>query len=104
MKILARLIKRRLEAQVDEWEHCAVYEHELQRLWPLNEKNRKQKIEQFANEYGFHLSFYKPGLCAIFEREPGRQRVERSSERDSLRKDSNIVQSAPAPGSIEASI
>jgi hypothetical protein len=50
------------------------------------------------------LSVYKPGLCAIFEREPGPQRVERSSERDSLRKDSNIVRSAPAPGSIAASI
>jgi len=71
MKILASLIKRRLEAQVEEWGHCAVYEDELQRLWPLNEKNRKQKIEQFANEYGFHLSFYKPGLSAIFERETG---------------------------------
>jgi len=70
MKILARLIKRRLEAQVEEWGHCAIYEHELQRLWPLNEKNQKAKIAKFAKEHGFRLSFYKPGLCAIFEREP----------------------------------
>ena len=104
MKILASLIKRRLKAQVEEWGHCAVYEHELQRLWPLNEKNRKAKIAKFAAQHGFRLSVYKPGLCAIFEREPGPQRVERSSERDSLRKDSNIVRSAPAPGSIAASI
>jgi hypothetical protein len=47
---------------------CAIYENELQRIWPLNEENRKQKIEQFAKEYGFRLSYYKPGLCAIFER------------------------------------
>jgi hypothetical protein len=41
----------------------------LQRIWPLNEENRKGKIEQFAKEYGFHLSLYKPGLCAIFEKD-----------------------------------
>jgi hypothetical protein len=70
MKILASLIKRRLEAQVGEWGHCAVYEHELQRLWPLNEKNRKAKIVNFAKEYGFRLSVYKTGLCAIFEKQP----------------------------------
>ena len=41
----------------------------MQRIWPLNEKNRKAKIAQFAKEYGFHLSFYKQGLCAIFEKD-----------------------------------
>jgi hypothetical protein len=41
----------------------------LERIWPLNEENRKAKIAQFAKEYGFHLSFYKQGLCAIFEKE-----------------------------------
>jgi hypothetical protein len=91
MKILASLIKRRLEAQVAEWGHCAVYEHELQRLWPVNEKNRKAKIAKFAKEHGFRLSVYKPGLCAIFEREPRPQLVERLSEQNSLRKGSNIV-------------
>ena len=85
MNILASLIKRRLEAQVAEWGHCAVYENELQRLWPLNEKNRKGKIAQFAKEYGFRLSVYKPGLCAIFEREPPYpQPVERSPESPGL--------------------
>jgi hypothetical protein len=44
----------------------------LQRLWSIDEENRKQKIAHFANENGFKLSFYKPGLCAIFERKsPG---------------------------------
>jgi hypothetical protein len=37
---------------------------------PLDEENRKGKIEQFARQYGFKLSFYKQGLCAIFEKEP----------------------------------
>ena len=68
MKILASLIKRKLERQSGVLGHCAVYEHQLQRLWPLNEKNRKAKIAAFAKEYGFRLSFYKPGLCAIFEK------------------------------------
>ena len=47
--------------------HCAVYEKELQRVWPITEKNRKAKIEQFAREHGFRLAYYKQGLCAIFE-------------------------------------
>jgi hypothetical protein len=67
MKILANRIKRQLEGQVGRREHCAIYENELQRLWPLDEKNRKAKIAAFAKEYGFRLSVYRPGLCAIFE-------------------------------------
>jgi hypothetical protein len=74
MKMLARRIRRQLEAQVEQCGHCAVYEDELQRLWPINEQNRKAKIAAFAQEYGFCLSFYKPGLCAIFERDPPQQR------------------------------
>jgi hypothetical protein len=70
MKILSRRIRRRLEIQTRRLGHCAIYERELQRVWPLNEENRKAKIAQFAKEYGFHLSFYKQGLCAIFEKEP----------------------------------
>ena len=72
MKILAARIKRQLLLDTTKWGHCAIYENELQRIWPLNEENRKAKIEQFAKEYGFCLSLYKPGLCAIFEKErPG---------------------------------
>jgi hypothetical protein len=74
MKILARLIKRKLKAQTGEWGHYAIYEDKLQRIWPLTEKNQKAKIAQFAKEYGFRLSVYKPGLCAIFEEEPLRLR------------------------------
>jgi hypothetical protein len=68
MKTLADRIKRRL--QVGEGQHYAVYEDELQRIWPLDEKDRKAKIAQFAKEGGFCLSFYKKGLCAIFENNP----------------------------------
>ena len=67
MKILAGLIRRELRLEAGKYGHCAVYEDELQRVWPLNEENRKAKIEQFASENGFRLVYYKPGLCAIFE-------------------------------------
>ena len=67
MKTLASKIDRELQSR--EWKHCAIYEDELQRLWPLNEKEREAKIAQFAREYGFRLAFYKEGLCAIFQKE-----------------------------------
>ena len=67
MKILAGLIKRQLQLEPNDLGHCAIYEQELQRVWPITEKNRKAKIEQFAKEHGFRLAYYKQGLCAIFE-------------------------------------
>jgi hypothetical protein len=70
MKILARLIRRELRLEANKWGHCAIYEGELQRVWPINEANRKAKIEQFAKEHGFRLAYYKQGLCAIFEQAP----------------------------------
>jgi hypothetical protein len=70
MKRLAERIQRELETETARIGHCAIYEDELQRLWPLNTENRKHKIEQFAKEHGFNLSFYQQGLCAIFEKEP----------------------------------
>jgi hypothetical protein len=68
VKILSKRIQRELEAETDRIGHCAIYEDESQRIWPLGEENRRAKIEQFAKEYGFKLSFYKQGLCAIFEK------------------------------------
>jgi hypothetical protein len=70
MKILARLIRNRMRAGARKWGHCAIYENELQRVWPIDAENRKSKIEQFAKEHGFRLSYYKRELCAIFEKEP----------------------------------
>jgi hypothetical protein len=69
MKILAALIKRRLRLQISDSGHGTIYDYELQRIWPIDEKNRKAKIAQFAKENGLRLSVYKPGLCAIFEKE-----------------------------------
>jgi hypothetical protein len=70
MKILAK----RLQVEIAERGHCAIYEDDLQRIWPLNEEKRKAKIEQFAKEHGFKLSHYKEGLCAIFEKDSLRKR------------------------------
>ena len=46
----------------------AVYEHELIRVWPLDEPEREAKIAKFAKEYGFRLRFYRMGMCAIFDK------------------------------------
>jgi hypothetical protein len=72
MKTLAAQIERQL--QIGEWMHCAIYEKELQRIWPLNEKDREEKIAQFAKEYGFRLRHYKEGRCAIFDKQLARSK------------------------------
>jgi hypothetical protein len=68
VKALAKRIARDLKN--GQWEHCAVYEDELKRVWPLDQKDREAKIAQFAKEYGFRLRHYKKGLCAIFDKQP----------------------------------
>jgi hypothetical protein len=84
MKILAGLIRRELRLQSGEYGHCTVYEDELQRVWPINEENRKAKIEQFGHENGFRLVYYKRGVCAIFE-EDGVKEKSGTTNRISLR-------------------
>ena len=74
MKILAGLIRRQLQLEAKDFGHCAVYEKELQRVWPITEENHRTKIAEFAKEHGFQLAYYKHGLCAIF--------VENSTGRD----------------------
>ena len=68
MKRLASQIATRIDRQLQagRWKHCAIYEDELTRIWPLDEKDRQAKIAQFAKECGYRLAFYQPGLCAIF--------------------------------------
>jgi hypothetical protein len=44
-----------------EWRHCAIYERDLERFWPPDEKDRETKIAQFARKYGFRLRFYNKG-------------------------------------------
>jgi hypothetical protein len=68
METLARQIEQGMHGK--EWRHSAIYEKELARLWPLNEKDREAKIAQFATQYGFRLRLYSKGMCAIFDKSP----------------------------------
>ncbi len=70
MKMLASKIERELQDYI--WQHCAVYEADLRRLWPINETDRETKIEKFAKKYGFRLKSYREGVCAIFDKAPPR--------------------------------
>jgi len=65
---MAREIERQMHGR--QWKHCAIYEKDLERLWPVDEKDRETKIAQFAKKYGFRLRFYSKGLCAIFDKWP----------------------------------
>ena len=56
-----------LQLEANDLGHCAVYEKELQRVWPITEENRKAKIAQFATQHGFRLVYYRHRFCAIFE-------------------------------------
>ena len=67
MKILAGPIRHQLRLEANKFGHCAVYENELRRVWLSNEKKSEDKIEQFATERGFRLTYYRDGFCAIFE-------------------------------------
>jgi len=71
MRKLVQQIKRELKTA----KHCAVYEEELSRVWPDDGARREQKLARFAEEHGFRLRFYRDGLCAIFDREPQRERT-----------------------------
>ena len=67
MRKLLRQIKRELKTA----KHCAIYEEELNRVWPNDGNQREPKIARFAEDNGFRLRFYRDGLCATFDREPG---------------------------------
>jgi hypothetical protein len=69
METLAKEIEKRMRG---EWKHCAIHDKELERIWPINEEDREEKIAQFAKKYGFRLRFYSKGGCAIFDKWPPR--------------------------------
>jgi hypothetical protein len=66
MQLLASEILKELETA----DHCAVYEEDLKRVWPVGDPDREAKIAQFAREHDWRLRYYREGLCAIFDREP----------------------------------
>ena len=72
--ILLRLITNKRELKTAK--HCAIYKEELSRVWPDDGNQREPKIARFAEDNGFRLRFYRDGLCAIFDKEPEREKKE----------------------------
>jgi len=70
METLAKQIEQRMHG---DW--SMIHDEDLERVWPIDEEDREEKIAQFANEYGFRLRFYQKGLCAIFDKWPPEQRM-----------------------------
>ena len=66
METLAKQIEERMHG---DW--SMIREDHLERIWPINEEDREEKIAQFAKKYGFRLRFYQKGICAIFDKWPG---------------------------------
>ena len=63
-----KLLASRIALEVTTHGHCGVYEEDLAPIWPISDRDREQKIQKFAREYGFRLRFYEKGLCAIFDK------------------------------------
>jgi hypothetical protein len=72
MRTLLRQIKRELKTA----KHCAIYEEELSRVWADDWNSRETQIAQFTEDHGLRLRFYRHGLCAIFDKEPGERTEE----------------------------
>jgi len=81
MEMLAKQIEQRMHGV---WKHCLIYEKDLERIWPINEKDRKEKIAQFATKYGFHLRFYGKGMGAIFEKWPQQEAGVQAAKADGV--------------------
>ena len=65
-----RKLLQQIERELKTAKHRAVYEEELNRVWPDDGNQRELKVARFAETNGFRLRFYRDGLCAIFDREP----------------------------------
>jgi hypothetical protein len=72
METLAKQIEREMRG---EWKHCLIREKDLERIWPIHEKDREEKIAQFAKKHGFRLRFYGKGIGAIFDKWPAQRRA-----------------------------
>ena len=63
-----RILASRIAKELKKAKHCAVYEPELTRVWPINGKRREAELVMFAKQHGWRLRFYKEGFCAIFDK------------------------------------
>jgi hypothetical protein len=65
-----KIIVRRIVKELKKAKQCGVYEPELSRFWPKNGDTREAEIALFAELHGLRLRYYKPGFCAIFDKDP----------------------------------
>lgn len=73
-EILPKQIDRELKQGA--YRHCAIYEVDLQRLWPLDEKDREAKIARFAKDYGVSSTALQKGaLCNLRQATPRHPRL-----------------------------
>jgi len=65
-----RKLANRIETELKEQGVCAVYNSELERVWPktINPERRKKEIKRFADRHHLDVTFYDVGLCAVFEK------------------------------------
>jgi len=69
--MLAKQIEGRMHGV---WKHSVILDRDLERVWPINDEDREEKIAQFVKKYGFRLRLYLKGACAIFDKWPPEQR------------------------------
>jgi hypothetical protein len=71
-----RRLASQIETQLKEQGVCAVYNSELERVWPktISSERRKKQIKRFADAHQLEVTFYDVGLCAVFERPYGKSR------------------------------
>ena len=70
MQALAKYIAFQLKNE----HQCAVYDVELDRVWPRSGTQRKKEVEEFAKKHGWRVGDYKDGFVAIFVKEPPSKR------------------------------
>jgi hypothetical protein len=65
-----RKLANRIETELKEQGVCAVYNSELERVWPktISSDRRKKEIKRFADKHRLNVTFYDVGLCAVFEK------------------------------------
>ena len=68
-----RKLVHRIKKELQTAKHCAVYEGDLNRVWPYDGKRREAEIARFAQDHGWRLRYYHDGFCAIFDKKAGKR-------------------------------
>jgi hypothetical protein len=59
-----RKLANRIEQELKKAKHCAIYDDELNRVWPHNGNRREAQIQQFAQNHGWRLRYCRDDfLC-----------------------------------------